>query len=122
DLINDLNLGLDAAVFIDDNPAERARVREALPDVMVPEWPANPINFTSALHELNCFDAPSLSTEDRERTSMYVSERKRKELLDGAGSLDRWLETLNLSIKVEDLNETNLERTVQLLNKTNQMN
>jgi HAD superfamily phosphatase (TIGR01681 family) len=38
-LVAELNLGLDAAVFIDDNPAERARVREALPDVLVPEWP-----------------------------------------------------------------------------------
>ncbi len=122
DLVGELNLGLDAAVLIDDDPAERARVREALPEVLVPEWPANPISYRAALHGLDCFDAASVSAEDRGRTSMYVSDRKRKELLDGAGSLDAWLKTLNLSVNVEELNEANLERTVQLLNKTNQMN
>jgi FkbH-like protein len=122
ELISDLNLGIDSAVFIDDNPVERARVREALPEVMVPEWPCNPIFYTTALLKLNCFDIPSVSSEDRSRTSMYVSERKRKQLSHEVGSLGEWLKTLELIVKVEELNEANLERAAQLLNKTNQMN
>ena len=39
DLIKELNLGLNSAVFLDDNPVERARVAEALPDVLVPDLP-----------------------------------------------------------------------------------
>ncbi len=122
ELVNDLNLGIDSVVFIDDNPFERARVREALPEVLVPEWPDNPLFYTSALLKLNCFDIPSVSSEDRSRTNMYVSERKRKQLSREVGSLGEWLKTLQLSVKVEELNEANLERAVQLLNKTNQMN
>src|SRR5262245_56424709 len=74
ELIAGLNLGRSAAVFIDDHPAERARVREALPEVLVPEWPEDPALFRSALLTLRCFDVPSLSREDSIRTEMYSAE------------------------------------------------
>jgi FkbH-like protein len=122
ELVSDLNLGLESAVFIDDNPAERARVREALPTLLVPEWPKSALHYATALRALDCFDAPFVSTEDCERTAMYVSERKRKQLQDGVPSLETWLSTLELRVQVEELNAGNLERTTQLLNKTNQMN
>ncbi|MDH3733362.1 MAG: HAD-IIIC family phosphatase, partial [Gemmatimonadota bacterium] len=44
-LVAELNLGLDSVVFIDDSPAERARVGEALPEVLVPEWPRSPSKY-----------------------------------------------------------------------------
>jgi HAD superfamily phosphatase (TIGR01681 family) len=56
DLAKDLNLSLKSVVFIDDNPAERARVREALPEVYVPDWPKDVLLFPSALRSLRCFD------------------------------------------------------------------
>jgi FkbH-like protein len=121
-LADDLNLGLDAIVFIDDNPAERARVREALPQVLVPDWPSSPIDFPAALDALDCFDAPFVSDEDRVRAKSYVAERKRRETRDQVQSLDDWLDTLELSVIVEELNKSNLERASQLLNKTNQFN
>jgi HAD superfamily phosphatase (TIGR01681 family) len=37
-----LNIGIDALVFLDDNPAERLQVRQALPLVAVPELPDDP--------------------------------------------------------------------------------
>ncbi len=122
ELAAELNLGLEAAVFLDDSPVERARVRQALPSVLVPEWPSNPIDFPRALRALDCFDAPVVSDEDRNRTAMYVSERKRKELRTTLVSIDEWLMTLNVAVSVEPLDDANLERAVQLLNKTNQMN
>ncbi len=122
DLVSDLNLGLQSVVFIDDSPVERARVREVLPEVFVPEWPEDKMLYKSALLSLRCFDTPSISKEDLERTRMYVSERQRKDLKRNVGSLDGWLKSLKIKVKVEKLNETNLQRTAQLLNKTNQMN
>ena len=121
-LADELNLGLDAIVFIDDNPAERARIRETLPQVLVPDWPSSPIEFPAALAALDCFDAPFVSDEDRNRAKSYVAERKRREARNLVQSLDDWLDTLELRVIVEDLNETNLERASQLLNKTNQFN
>jgi FkbH-like protein len=121
-LASDLNLGLEAAVFIDDNPAERARVREALPSLLVPEWPKSPLNYVAALGALDCFDAPFVSAEDRQRTAMYVSERKRKQLQDDVPSLETWLSILELTVRVEEVSASNLDRVTQLLNKTSQMN
>jgi FkbH-like protein len=122
DLVSELNLGLQSVVFIDDDPVERAWVREALPEVYVPEWPKNKMMYKSALLNLRCFDTPSISKEDVQRTKMYMSERQRVNLGKKIGSLEEWLKALDIKIKVEGLNKTNLQRTAQLLNKTNQMN
>ncbi len=122
DLVSDLNLGLQSVVYIDDNPVERARVKEALPEVFVPEWPEDKMLYKSALLGQRCFDIPSITEEDLKRGKMYASERKRKDLKIKVGSFDEWLKSLKIKVKVEGLNDTNLQRTTQLLNKTNQMN
>lgn len=122
DLVQELNLGLQSVVFIDDNPVERARVREALPEALVPEWPADVMLYKSALLSLNCFDTLATSSEDLGRAEMYVSDRKRKTLLKETASLDEWLHTLEMKVQIQPLNDVDLVRTAQLLNKTNQMN
>jgi FkbH-like protein len=122
ELVSELNLGLQSTVFIDDNPFERARVREALPEVLVPEWPEDKLAYTSTLLSLRCFDTPTRTAEDAARTEMYVSDRKRDELKAQVGSLDEWLLSLGLRVRIESLNASNLARTTQLLNKTNQLN
>lgn len=121
-LMASLSLGLDSAVFIDDNPSERARIRETFPDVFVPDWPDDKTLYATSLRALNCFNAVNLSEEDRSRTSSYVAERERQANLAAVSSLDDWLETLGLTLDVEELSNFNLRRAVQLLNKTNQMN
>jgi FkbH-like protein len=122
DLVRTLNLGLDAVVFLDDNPVERGRVREALPAVLVPEWPASALLYPTALEALDCFDAAHWSDEDAHRTRLYAAERERVELRDSAGSVDAWLGTLGIEIRAERLVPANSQRAAQLLNKTNQMN
>lgn len=125
DLLRELNLGPQSAVFLDDNPVERARVAEALPEVLVPELPKDKMLYPEFLRRLDCFDAPALSSEDRERAAMYGAERERRTALasaQGVGSLDEWLETIELTVEAEPLNDANRQRTAQLLNKTNQMN
>lgn len=122
DLAAELNLGLQSVVFIDDNPVERARVREALPEVFVPEWPEDKLLYPSQLLSLRCFDAPALTDEDAERGEMYAAERERKAVRTQVGSAEEWLESLQMTVKVDALGPANTTRTVQLLNKTNQMN
>jgi FkbH-like protein len=121
-LVHELNLGLESVVFIDDSAVERARVRESLPEVLVPEWPADSMLYSRALADLRCFEWPALTAEDAARTEMYNSERTRTELLERIGSVDEWLKSLQLRVEVEEVGGANLERVVQLLNKTNQMN
>jgi FkbH-like protein len=122
DLVTELNIGLQSVVFIDDHPVERARVKEALPEVFVPDWPEDPLLYTSALYRLRCFDTPSVSAEDRERTQMYVTDRYREQLKARLGSLNDWLKGLQIKVQVDELNRGNLQRAVQLFNKTNQLN
>jgi FkbH-like protein len=122
DIMSSLNLGMESAVFLDDSAFERARVKEALPQVLVPELPADPMQYPSFLRSLRCFDSPMISKEDRTRTKMYVADRRRSELKTEATSIGEWLETLGLSVTVEPLKHGNLDRTAQLFNKTNQMN
>jgi FkbH-like protein len=122
DLVEGLRLGLDAAVFIDDQPAERARVREALPEVLVPEWPADVLSYVRALDELACFDVLTVSQEDLARTRSYAAERERGALRSRVSSMEEWLEQLGVTVTVERLGPESLPRAAQLLNKTNQMN
>jgi FkbH-like protein len=109
-------------VFIDDNPVERARVREALPEVLVPEWPEDQLHYPSALGRLTCFDTLATTDVDAERTQLYSSERRRQELRREVGSLDDWLKGLQIKVHAEAIAPSNVTRGVQLLNKVNQMN
>ncbi|TWT51706.1 hypothetical protein KOR42_33920 [Thalassoglobus neptunius] len=125
DLMKELNLGINSAVFLDDNPVERARVAEALPEVLVVDMPKDKMLYPQTLAQLDCFDTPTLSEEDRKRAEMYQLERERRaaqQQADDVGSMDEWLHSLEMSVQIEPLQEANQQRIGQLLNKTNQMN
>jgi FkbH-like protein len=122
ELVQDLNLGLQSVVFIDDNPTERGRIAEAFPEVLVPDWPKDACQFADALRQLDCFDQPSLTDEDRSRVKMYVRERERTESQRASGSIEDWLNGLGVQVSIEAVDGANLARASQLANKTNQMN
>jgi FkbH-like protein len=122
ELASELNLGLQSVVFIDDNPVERARVREALPEVHVPEWPDDKTLFASTLLELSCFDSAHATSEDAARHQMYATEKQREQLKTTVSSVEEWLLSLKTEVSVDELNDANRVRVLQLLNKTNQMN
>jgi FkbH-like protein len=122
ELLVDLRLGPESAVFIDDSAIERARVQTAIPEVAVPAWPADPARYSETLLALRCFDSPFLTAEDRARTRMYAAERTRRIDPAATGSLEEWLESLDIGVMVEPLSDGNIDRAAQLFNKTNQMN
>jgi FkbH-like protein len=122
DVCRELNLGLQSVVFIDDNPAERGRIRETLPDVLVPEWPKDPARYAEALRQLDCFDQPAFTQEDASRTSMYAQARARAASRPAQVSDEDWLRSLDIRVTIEPVTARNITRTVQLANKTNQMN
>jgi len=122
ELVNEINLGFESVVFIDDNPAERGRVSDALREVLVPEWPEDPAMYVDTLHSLYCFDTTTITNEDRARTSMYVSERNRQSIKQSVGSNDDWLRRLGTIVTALPVNSGNISRVTQLFNKTNQLN
>lgn len=122
ELTTELKIGLNSVVFIDDNSVERARVKESLPSVFVPEMPNDKLLFPSYLQSLNCFPSLPLSNEDLNRNIYYKNEKIRNQSLNQFQSMEDWLATTNIKITAEKVNDSNFNRVVQLLNKTNQMN
>jgi FkbH-like protein len=121
-LAEELNLGLDSFVFLDDSPQERDQVRQLLPQVFTPDLPTSPAELAPFVSSLNCFETASLGREDLERTNMYQAERSRKEALDVTGDVENWLRSLQIEVRAAPLSRECLPRAAQLLNKTNQFN
>ncbi len=117
-----LNLGLDSLVFLDDNPAERARVRQSLPMVGVPELPSDPAGYLRCLADAGYFEAISFTADDRKRSGQYAANEEREALLKSSASLDDFLDSLDMAVGFGAFSPVNLERVVQLINKTNQFN
>jgi FkbH-like protein len=117
-----LNIGLDAMVFVDDNPAERSRMRQNLPEVEVVELPADPAQYIAAVDRLGLFETLSITSEDRQRTTSIRENLERKTLESTAGGVDDYLAQLDIRVQLAPFDEVNLPRIVQLINKTNQFN
>lgn len=124
ELANELNLGLDAIVFWDDNEVEREAVKINLPMVAVPDFPRNVALLPQAVENLynTYFWLPRQTAEDAAKTQQYQQETARKEALQAAGTIDDYLKSLQIKIDLCEVQDNQIERTVQLLNKTNQFN
>lgn len=122
ELAKEINIGLDSMVFFDDNPVERAQISLAHPDVLVVDLPKNPRLYRETLENLKVFDVLSLTKEDMARGEMYVGKRKRAELEQSAESIEDFLRTLDLKVKIQPVNDFDTPRVVQLIGKTNQFN
>jgi FkbH-like protein len=121
-IADELSLGLDSLVFVDDNPAERERVRQALPQVAVPELPEDPALFARTLAAAGYFEAIAFSEEDRQRAAFYQQNAQRAAMLADAGGLEAFLQSLDMQIDFRRFDPVNRSRIAQLINKSNQFN
>jgi len=122
-LAKELNIGLQHILFLDDNPAERERVRLALPEVYVPDLPSNKLEVPYFLKQLSQLPLLNrISEEDKQRAELYRQEQARKQDCALHGSMEDWIRSLEMKITFRPLTTDNLMRATQLLNKTNQMN
>jgi FkbH-like protein len=117
-----LELGLDALVLLDDNPVERAQVRQALPQVAVPELGGDPSTYVRAVLGAGYFESIALTSEDLVRADQYRENAQRAALKDSSRDLDEFLRSLEMTIEFASFNATGRKRTTQLINKTNQFN
>lgn len=117
-----LNLGLANVAFLDDSPYERAEVRAALPEVIVPELPAAPEEYVPFLIRTGLFGTPFVTGEDRDRSRHYRENQARRDAERAAPDLTGFLDSLTLAVEVLPIDAATLERTVQLIGKTNQFN
>lgn len=118
----ELNIGIDALAFIDDNPAEREQVRRELPEVAVIELPRDPMAYAGVLRDCPWFERLSLSEEDKVRGSFYAAERERREAEQACATPEDFYRSLQQEIAISPVQPTTLERAAQLTQKTNQFN
>lgn len=124
ELAEELNIGLDSFVFVDDNPTERELIRQILPMVAVPEFPEQPYMLPMFFKHLveDYFKVYSITNEDRKKTEHYKANAKRAKALKSFADLDTFLESLDIQITIEAANDFNIQRITQMTQKTNQFN
>jgi FkbH-like protein len=124
ELAQDLDIGMDSIVFIDDNPVEREAIRAALPEVTVPEYPADTCELTSFLERVykECFFTLESTEEDRKRTEAYLANAKRAAERSAAPSIEEFLGGLRTKIFLTRARDEDFGRAAQLTQKTNQFN
>src|SRR5262249_57187318 len=124
ELAQDLDIGMDSIVFIDDNPVEREAIRTALPEVTVPEFPADTCELASFLERVHkdCFFTLESTEEDRRRTEAYLADARRAAERTAAPSIEEFLAGLRMKIFFTRACNKDFPRAAQLTQKTNQFN
>ena len=117
-----LHIGLDALVFLDDNPVERAEVRAHCPEVRVIDLPANPLDYVATLAQAAFLDRPRVLDEDRRRSAMVAEDAGRQRLQAETQSVAQFLAGLDMRATVGRCDAATLDRVTQLIHKTNQFN
>lgn len=121
-IANDLNLGLDSMVFIDDNPAEIEQVNQFVPDVKTICLFDDPTQFKIKLKNSIFFEPRSITKEDKRKTELYRTEEKRKKLKNQSIDLTDYLKTLDMKLEIIEFRNIDVSRISQLINKSNQFN
>jgi len=121
-IASELNIGLDAIVFVDDNPAERELVKQMLPQVRVVELSDDPAEYPLLLDQSGWLEITKLVDEDWKKTDQYHENVQRKEVQARHTDYDSYLKSLNQKAHISAFSTKNLERITQLVNKTNQFN
>jgi FkbH-like protein len=117
-----IELGLESLVFLDDNPAERKRVRDALPAVAVAELPEDPSEWIAVFQAAGYFEQASFSREDQLRAGFYKANAQRAAQLERIGNHDDYLRSLDMTLSIAPFDQPGRKRIAQLIAKSNQFN
>jgi len=123
-LAEELNIGLDSFVFVDDNPTERELIKQMLPMVSVPDFPEQPYELPLFFKQLveDYFKVYSVTDEDKKKTEQYKANAARAQAEASFSDFSSFLESLDIQIGIEAANEFNIQRIAQMTQKTNQFN
>ena len=122
DMVAGLGLGLDSVLFLDDNPVECAQMRSGSPSTLTVRVPGDPGRLQDFVEHLWLFDRHIVTDEDRKRTDLYRQNAARAELRRDAGSLQSFLDGLELVVDIDPPQAADVPRLAQLTQRTNQFN
>ena len=122
-IAEEINIGTDSLVFIDDNPAERQLVRDTMPEVAVPEVdPVDVFSYIRAIEGAGFFEPVTISEDDRKRNESYRGNIQRRSLEESMQTYDDFLQSLEMEAEIDDFRSVYYDRIAQLTNKSNQFN
>lgn len=119
EIADELGLGLESFVFVDDSPVECEEVRQSLPMVTVIPVPPAVTSLPEQILASRSFDTLVVSREDHGRAEQYRVERARKSAAQGT-DIEAFLASLELKVGLSPFDRDSADRILQLLLKTNQ--
>jgi len=122
EISEELNIGLDSFVFFDDDPVNRALIKENMPEITTPDLPHDPSLYSEVIQSLHDFSTFQITSEDTKRGQMYLEQKQRIESQNSLSDISEFLKTLNLEIEIKKTNSFTIPRISQLTLKTNQFN
>lgn len=121
-LSDELQLGLDSFIFVDDDPAVCAEVQENCPEVFTLLLPRDTGQVSRLLDHVWVFDRLKVTDEDRKRTESYQREVARKRVKQESSDLATFLAQLGLVCEISEMSNDQVARVSQLSLRTNQFN
>ena len=122
ELAQELNLGLDSFVFLDDSPMECAEVHSACPEVLALQLPQSSRQLPDFLNHIWPLDIQSVTQEDRKRTELYRQNLDREQVRRNSLTIADFLAQLQLEVQIRPARTADLARVAQLTQRTNQFN
>jgi len=112
-----LNIGRDSLLFVDDSPFELEEVKTVCPDVRT----LNSLRYREITEMKEC--QALVTDESRERRKMYQVEMSRQTIAESFGDdYMQFLRHCEIRLNIRAMTEENLERVHELTQRTNQMN
>lgn len=124
EICNEINIGMDSVVFVDDSAVEREEVKAHIPMVEVPDFPEDPSNleeFALSLYS-EYFSVDKVLFEDLHKTEMYLANVKRNELKEESIDINSFIKDLEIKLIIKLAEESHIQRISQMTQKTNQFN
>jgi len=121
-LAQELQLGLDSFIMVDDNLVECAAIQAELPEVLTLQLPAEPDRIPKFLGHVWPFDHLHVTHEDLQRTALYQQNMERDRFRQVSINFTDFLAGLELEIDITPMAVQQQGRVAQLTQRTNQFN
>ena len=121
-LAEELQLGLDSFIFVDDDPIECAEVQANCPEVLTFQLPPNSEDIRRFLNHIWAFDHLNVTAEGKERTTFYKEKVLRQQLREAVPTLSEFLLKLRIEVKISTIEPRHFTRVSELTYRTNQFN
>lgn len=122
EISNELNIGMESMIFIDDSKIECELVRQNNKEIEVINISNNPMEYPDIIYKTNFFEIINITNEDLKKTDIYKAQINRNYLRENTSNLEDYYKSLQMKLTVKLLDNFAVARVSQLTQKTNQFN